>query len=75
MRILALLNVRTDPYPKMSPVEAATQVTHGLRLPTPARMSEDMKSLFASCFAKDPNYRPSFEQIEKQLQSFPQLFN
>jgi serine/threonine protein kinase len=70
-------NYRDEPYPTLSPVAVATQVSQkvdALRPDAPKNMSEEMKSMFDECINTEPDKRPSFEEICDQLEKLTSFF-
>lgn len=63
---------RDDPYPTLTAIEVSMRVVYENLTPeTPSKMSLEMEKIFRSCFAYDPNARPTFQMISKQLSGVP----
>jgi serine/threonine protein kinase len=57
------------PYPGLDAVQAASQVLSGLRPTVPPETNEKVKNILTSCWADDPENRPTFSQLLVKLQS------
>jgi hypothetical protein len=64
--VIVEMVTRCQPYPDLLPHEAAMKVAAGLRpeLPTnKLNFPPQFVSMFDSCFARAPEFRPSFHSI------------
>lgn len=52
----------------MEAVQAASQVLSGLRPDIPPETNEKVKNILTSCWADDPENRPTFSQILTQIE-------
>ena len=56
------------PYFTMSNAEAAEKVSQGYRLPQPKECSDEVYKLMLACWKEDPQERPSFIEILKEIE-------
>jgi outer membrane biosynthesis protein TonB len=57
------------PYPGMNNQQSIAEVRRGYRMPAPERCPEEVKQLMLNCWREDPQERPSFSEIYKELLS------
>ena len=64
-----ILEVAVPYYQIVSPKDVVTQVLGGLRLQKPTKVppSDDLWNIMQSCWLENPDERPDFQTIYKQL--------
>jgi len=60
-----------EPYTWLSNKEVCTEVPKGERLPRPAKCPNNIYKFMRRCWADDPQDRPTFAEIVKELKSMP----
>ncbi|XP_055455372.1 proto-oncogene tyrosine-protein kinase ROS isoform X3 [Psammomys obesus] len=65
-----ILTLGHQPYPVHSNLDVLNYVQAGGRLEPPRNCPDDLWNLMSQCWAQEPNQRPTFHDIQDQLQSF-----
>ena len=58
---------RTPPFASMNEITICRNICDNNRPPIPKSVSPELKALITSCWAQDPNVRPSFTQIMEAM--------
>ncbi|KAL6073324.1 Tyrosine-protein kinase [Balamuthia mandrillaris] len=64
-----MANGGADPYPGMSPPEAAMSVYEGGSPDIPSTAPQVIQDIMKQCFSHDPQQRPTFKEILQQLKA------
>ncbi|GFS09145.1 hepatocyte growth factor receptor [Elysia marginata] len=59
-----------EPFPNVKAADVVTQVQEGKRLPKPKHCPVDVHTLMASCWAADPDQRPTFANLTTSLEPY-----
>ena len=59
-----------EPYPWMTDDEVLAQVTQGYRMPQPPGCPDPLYQIMLECWKTDPEKRPTFENLEYQLNDY-----
>lgn len=62
------------PFDGVGPVQLAALVSAGSRPEIPSYMPLPLTSLIRRCWAVEPTYRPTAEQVLREVSSYPDLF-
>ncbi|PSC75761.1 Tyrosine-kinase isoform SRK1 [Micractinium conductrix] len=63
------------PYSDMTPLQAAVGVVQkGLRPPIPPNCPPPLSDIMRLCWQRDPNVRPSFEQLKVKMQELLEVY-
>ncbi|XP_051020218.1 proto-oncogene tyrosine-protein kinase ROS isoform X2 [Acomys russatus] len=68
-----ILTLGHQPYPAHSNLDVLNYVQAGGRLEPPRNCPDDLWNLMSQCWAQEPNQRPTFHDIQNQLQSFRKI--
>ncbi|XP_023348749.1 proto-oncogene tyrosine-protein kinase receptor Ret, partial [Eurytemora carolleeae] len=67
-----LVTLGSSPYPGVQPDRLYPLLSAGYRMQRPENCSKNLYSMMLSCWAQIPEKRPTFHQIEKQLEQILQ---
>ncbi|XP_005363674.1 proto-oncogene tyrosine-protein kinase ROS [Microtus ochrogaster] len=65
-----ILTLGHQPYPAHSNLDVLNYVQEGGRLEPPRNCPDDLWNLMSQCWAQEPDQRPTFHNIQDQLQLF-----
>ncbi|XP_077018856.1 proto-oncogene tyrosine-protein kinase ROS isoform X2 [Tamandua tetradactyla] len=68
--IWEILTLGHQPYPAHSNLDVLVYVQTGGRLEPPRNCPDDLWNLMSECWAQEPDQRPTFHEIQHQLQLF-----
>ncbi|XP_037376870.1 proto-oncogene tyrosine-protein kinase ROS [Talpa occidentalis] len=68
--IWEILTLGHQPYPAHSNLDVLNYVQAGGRLEPPRNCPDDLWNLMTQCWAQEPDQRPTFHEIQDQLQLF-----
>ncbi|XP_023396034.2 proto-oncogene tyrosine-protein kinase ROS isoform X1 [Loxodonta africana] len=68
--IWEILTLGHQPYPAHSNLDVLNYVQTGGRLEPPRNCPDDLWNLMTQCWAQEPDQRPTFHEIQDQLQLF-----